>query len=983
MEFSERWGKFQRPHSFLFFLAAWQNCTLSWEMPLARLLACSLSTIAVASLRCCDASPIVDWAIRPALGKGPKAESNAMAIAPDGQGGAYIAGTFKGTYIFGEMRITSHGSTNDIFVGHMSRIGVVDWTVSAGGSGDDAAYSIASDGEGGALVVGYFSGNASFGATHLTSKGLVDAFVLHVNSTGGRTGANIDWAVSMGGVDVSSASDIAHDGEGGAYVAGYFSAGPAVFGATTLDADGIDTGFVAHVVRAGTLDWAAKVSLWIEPDPERLDNGLQGPNESHSTVTRAKAIVSDGAGGFYVAVDDRLKAVAIVLHMKMTPTLFICDWAVKIRLSEVRDIALNEAGGGVYVAGHRLESPRAQNSGAGFGRELPAGAKTLAFVSYVSEASHRGALAWTWVLSLQAGSSGYALAYDGSQDEEGGGGVWLTGSQVGGSGVLAVHFNQDESRSLLLQKATHGVGNGVAFNGKGAAFVVGFFEGGNTTFGNTTLASGSGNREAFVMRIKLPERSNPSLGLTPDEYANYGLGRGPNEPRARALPPPPPGIFGDAPCQDDHSECGARAKAGDCTHNATFMHAHCREACDKCEGALPVPLNGFFSRHWAEAWMILLGVLAMASLCVRNVRLRKRLLSARASHERAEHDVRILTHRCGYSAEPPRSCPSLTSHEPGHGMQLGSPPVSLPPGPPSSTGSAGIQLPMQSAAEGHAMQQPTGERHPMQPPSADAGTDGGLMRPATPSSMCPLERTMSNAVMVDANTWPDDVDDGSVVCSTEDLLDELQRYAPPLEWGTPYGPAERFGDLPPLGLVSELMAEAGTKGSASSGSATSPLADDSESAAGSVASFACDAPEGNVPSLPLPVPVPVPVPAIPIQIAAPAKEKRPYKRSIDGMLWEGAEAAGWRRHATKHCAWVDPQGKYHESATAARRKWFATPEELEAIAKRDSASWAERNARWRAGHIRREELRQAKNQGQRSEMDGTPIAAGDHLPPLG
>ena len=49
--------------------------------------------------------------------------------------------------------------------------GVIDWAVRAGGSSDDYGRGIASDGSGGSLVTGDFSGTATFGATSLTSSG--------------------------------------------------------------------------------------------------------------------------------------------------------------------------------------------------------------------------------------------------------------------------------------------------------------------------------------------------------------------------------------------------------------------------------------------------------------------------------------------------------------------------------------------------------------------------------------------------------------------------------------------------------------------------------------------------------------------------------------------------------------------------------------------------------------------------------------------
>ena len=66
--------------------------------------------------------------------------------------------------------------------------GAIDWAVQAGGASSDnrigSRFGIVHDGAGGALVTGYFSGEASFGSTSLTSRGEFDAFVMHVTASG-------------------------------------------------------------------------------------------------------------------------------------------------------------------------------------------------------------------------------------------------------------------------------------------------------------------------------------------------------------------------------------------------------------------------------------------------------------------------------------------------------------------------------------------------------------------------------------------------------------------------------------------------------------------------------------------------------------------------------------------------------------------------------------------------------------------------------
>ena len=905
-------------------------------MPLACLLACSLSSVHV--------GVNADWAIGPALGHGPKAESNANAIARDGQGGTYIAGTFKGTCAFGATRITSHGiGTNDIFVSHMSSSGVIDWAVRAGGLGDDVAYSITSDGHGGALVAGFFAGNASFGATMLKTKGSFDAFVLHVKGyprekTDYFGGATIDWAVSMGGMELSSATGIAYDGEGGAYVAGFFTARGGVFGATTLDADdGVDTGFVAHVGRAGTIDWAVKLSLWIDPERLRIEDNLDGLNASLSA--RARSVASDGAGGFYVVANLEQKSEAFVLRINSKRDLL---WNVKMDTRQGQDIAFEAASGGVFVTGYGFASPKLQDPSARFWQKVFTSAQPSTFVSYVSA---DGTLSWTQHVS--GIGAGTAVAYDGSRSEEGGGGVWLTGfletSPNKTSRVLAMHFSRagDSTGLLTAADGIRGIGKGIVFDGKGAALVVGSFEGDSTTFGGTPLPSGSGIHEAFVTRLRLPRLSLLA--------------------RSSALP-----------------LIGLRALA---------------------------------SSPWV--WVSLLGALALfAFQCLRNRRLRKRLLNSRASRERAEHDMRMLTHRCGHAAEPPPSCHSLASHEPGHSANLSSPPVSLPPGPPSSSSfsSAGVQMPMQPS-----------------------GASTRSLAETMPST---CEMTMWNGVM--ASWWPDDGSDGggSAIGTAEDLLEQLNGEVEPLEWGMACGPAEAFGDLPILSLIAEAMDDAGH--STSSSLSTPPLANGIESAAWSVASFTCDAaitplpaaaattppppdptsglhPIGHArpPAMPLLLPeFPLErasakaaagghIPNMPMQRsdvaclfgadgssartssdesaaqAATTPPKERVLRSVDKALWDGAEAAGWKRHATKNGAWIDPQGKYHESASGAKRQAFATPDEAAALAKQAAESRAKRNARFR------ERKRQMLQQEQRSVSEGASTASGDRPQPLG
>ena len=185
----------------------------------------------------------LDWAVQ-ARGT---STSQGLDIAYEGAGGAIVTGYFSGEASFGSTSFTSRGSY-DVFVMHVAASGAIDWAVQAGGTSADGGYGIAHDGAGGALVTGYFSGEASFGSTVLTSRGLQEVFVMHVTASGA-----IEWAVQAGGTSYDGGYGIAHDGAEGALVTGYFY-GNASFGSTSLTSRGLQDVFVMHVMASGAID---------------------------------------------------------------------------------------------------------------------------------------------------------------------------------------------------------------------------------------------------------------------------------------------------------------------------------------------------------------------------------------------------------------------------------------------------------------------------------------------------------------------------------------------------------------------------------------------------------------------------------------------------------------------------------------------------------------------------------------------------------
>ena len=118
-------------------------------------------------------SGAIDWAIQ----ADGTSDDCGFGIAHDGAGGALVTGHFSGEATFGSTSLTSRGEY-DAFVMHVAASGAIEWAIQAGGTSYDRSYGIARDGAGGALVTGYFSGEALFGSTSLTSfKGSATCFV--------------------------------------------------------------------------------------------------------------------------------------------------------------------------------------------------------------------------------------------------------------------------------------------------------------------------------------------------------------------------------------------------------------------------------------------------------------------------------------------------------------------------------------------------------------------------------------------------------------------------------------------------------------------------------------------------------------------------------------------------------------------------------------------------------------------------------------
>jgi hypothetical protein len=166
------------------------------------------------------------------------------SVSADASGNAFITGAFESSSItFGSTTLTNAASEfTNVFIAKYDSNGNFLWAKSAGGTQQDAGYSISADANGNAFVTGsFYSSQIIFGSDTLTPPaGSADPmFIVKYDANGNVLCAS---ALSSGGDDQNGVSA---DAFGNAYIGGDFEANPFIVGTDTLSLIGGENVFVA------------------------------------------------------------------------------------------------------------------------------------------------------------------------------------------------------------------------------------------------------------------------------------------------------------------------------------------------------------------------------------------------------------------------------------------------------------------------------------------------------------------------------------------------------------------------------------------------------------------------------------------------------------------------------------------------------------------------------------------------------------------
>ncbi|MEI7490577.1 MAG: SBBP repeat-containing protein [Bacteroidota bacterium] len=178
---------------------------------------------------------------------GGQSDDASVGVAADTSGNLYLTGWFRSqTLNLGSVILTGTGY-EDMFLAKYTAGGNIVWAKSSGGISEVMAGSVAVNGSGCPLVVGFFFNTSLvLGSDTLTNAGRSDTFIAKYD-----TGGNVLWANSVGGTGNDEGNSIALDASGNIYIAGWFNSPVLAFGNTRLTGTGNDTTFTMFLAKSG------------------------------------------------------------------------------------------------------------------------------------------------------------------------------------------------------------------------------------------------------------------------------------------------------------------------------------------------------------------------------------------------------------------------------------------------------------------------------------------------------------------------------------------------------------------------------------------------------------------------------------------------------------------------------------------------------------------------------------------------------------
>jgi hypothetical protein len=145
-------------------------------------------------------------------------ESAGVGLAPDGNGGWFLAGRFSGTLRLGAVTLTSAGA-GDAFLARFDAAARVVWTRRGGGGAWDGGQAVSVGSDGSVYLVGVLTPPATFDTIEVPAAGQGSGFLAKYDAAG-----TIQWVRSLGAMDAQFGGGtvfaVVGDRQGGAVLTG-------------------------------------------------------------------------------------------------------------------------------------------------------------------------------------------------------------------------------------------------------------------------------------------------------------------------------------------------------------------------------------------------------------------------------------------------------------------------------------------------------------------------------------------------------------------------------------------------------------------------------------------------------------------------------------------------------------------------------------------------------------------------------------------
>ncbi len=438
-----------------------------------------------------DESGAVQWA----TGFGGTANTSSGGLVVDSTGSVYAAGTFKSPANFGGIALAPSGSYSDGYVTKLSPQGAGVWAEHFSGTNNLYVTGLGRDAVGNLYLGGGFLGSTDFNPNSakdgkpavLTSLGGSDIFVQKLDAAG-----NYQWSRQAGGTSSDSLTNLAVAGNDDVVSIGKF-AGPAYFSGTALQSMGSTNVFLSRISTSAPTPPSGGGPITPPPSdgggpitPPPSDGG--GPITPPPGNGGGPITPPPGNGGGPITPPPPVNGGG--------PITYSSAIAVGATIIDARGVVLDSQGNS-YVTGLFRGS-------ANFN---PAGTTPTTLTStgltdtYLAKYAPTGILVWAKSLggTSDGSSQGNGIALDAS------GNILVTGNFSGttsfdpngsapltaGRGFIdAFLAKYSPSGTYLWAKSFDGdgpvLGNALALDSQGNAFVTGTYNG-SSTFGGTTL----------------------------------------------------------------------------------------------------------------------------------------------------------------------------------------------------------------------------------------------------------------------------------------------------------------------------------------------------------------------------------------------------------------------------------------------------------------------------------------------------------------